>query len=99
LTPLLKRLEGAGLLIRARDPKDERQVKVRLTDKGGELRRQARAIPAQIARAMGRPLDELKTLRKDLRRIRNALLGKRDKSEKPEKAGKPEKAAQRIGSF
>lgn len=91
LTPLLKRLEGAGVLTRARDPKDERQVRVRLTEKGRDLRRQARNIPAQMARAMGRPADDLKAVRKELRRIRNALLGKRDKSDKGEQ--------QRIGSF
>ncbi len=55
LTPLLKRLEGGGLLARARDPKDERQVKIKLTEKGRDLRKQAKTIPAQIARAMGRP--------------------------------------------
>ena len=96
LTPLLKRLEGGGLLARARDPKDERQVKVKLTEKGRDLRKQAKTIPAQMARAMGRPPDELKAVRKELRRIRNALLGKRDKPDKPEK---PEKADERIGSF
>ncbi|VTZ23426.1 Organic hydroperoxide resistance transcriptional regulator [Methylocella tundrae] len=91
LTPLLKRLEAAGLLSRARDPKDERQVRVKLTEKGSDMRRQARNIPGQMARAMGRPADDLKAVRKELRRIRNALLGKRDKSEKGEQ--------QRIGSF
>jgi MarR family transcriptional regulator, organic hydroperoxide resistance regulator len=90
LTPLLKRLESAGLLARARDPKDERQVKIKLTEKGRGLRKQAKTIPAQMARAMGRPPDELKAVRKELRRIRNALLGKRDK---------PEKTDQRIGAF
>ncbi|MEJ0092663.1 MAG: MarR family transcriptional regulator [Methylocella sp.] len=81
LTPLLKRLESTGLLLRARDPKDERQVRIKLTPKGADLRREAKPIPAQIARAMGRSNDDLKSLRKELRRIRNALLGKREKSE------------------
>ncbi len=99
LTPLLKRLEASGLLARARDPKDERQVRIKLTDKGRDMRRQARPIPEQLARAMGRSPDDLKAVRKELRRIRNALLGKRDKPEKPEKAERPDKATQRIGSF
>jgi DNA-binding MarR family transcriptional regulator len=81
LTPLLKRLESIGLLTRVRDPKDERQVRIKLTEKGGNLRREAKRIPAQMARAMGRPPDDLKSVRKELRRIRNALLGKRDKPE------------------
>ncbi len=91
LTPLLKRLEGLMLLTRARDARDERQVRVKLTPNGRDLRRAAKRIPAQIAQAMGRSPDELKSLRKELRRIRNALLGKRDKPEKVEQ--------QRIGSF
>src|SRR5436190_22787125 len=38
LTPLLKRLEAAGLVRRARDPADERQVRIALTLKGRALR-------------------------------------------------------------
>ncbi len=79
LTPLLKRLEAMGLLRRARDPKDERQVRVKLVEKGSAMRRKAKAIPGQIARAMGRPAEDLKALRKELRKVRNALLGKRAK--------------------
>lgn len=74
LTPLLKRLEAGGLLQRARNPQDERQVCVTLTEKGRGLRRAAETIPSKIAAAMGRPADELKAMRKELRRIRNALL-------------------------
>ena len=74
LTPLLKRLEGMGLVHRARDPRDERKVRLSLTDKGKELRREALSIPGQIAAAMGRPADDLKAVRKELRRIRNSLL-------------------------
>jgi MarR family transcriptional regulator, organic hydroperoxide resistance regulator len=77
LTPLLKRLEGMGLVQRARDPKDERQVRLKLTEKGMALRREAQPVPAQIARAMGRPADDLKAVRKELRKIRNALLESR----------------------
>src|SRR5262245_50801378 len=38
LSPLLKRLEQAGLIDRARDPKDERQVIVSLTEKGAGMK-------------------------------------------------------------
>ena len=72
LTPLLKRLEAMGLVDRARDPKDERKVRLSLTGKGKDLRQDALAIPGQIAAAMGRP--DLKAVRKELRRIRNCLL-------------------------
>ena len=74
LTPLLKRLEAMGLIHRARDPKDERRVRLTLTEKGKSLHRDAQAVPAQIAAAMGRPPEDLKAVRKELRRIRNALL-------------------------
>ena len=77
LTPLLKRLEANGLLGRARDPKDERQVRVKLTEKGHDLRRQARPFRRRWRAAMGRSPDDLKGVRKELRRIRNALLGSR----------------------
>ncbi len=83
LTPLLKRLEAMGLLHRARDPKDERQVRVKLAEKGSSLRREAKTIPGQMARAMGRPADDLKALRKDLRRVRNNLQGRGKSDAKP----------------
>ena len=41
LSPLLKRLEAAGLLTRRRDPADERSVLVRLTAAGDDLRHEA----------------------------------------------------------
>jgi DNA-binding MarR family transcriptional regulator len=87
LTPLLKRLEAMGVLHRARDPKDERQVRIKLVEKGDALRREAKSIPGQIARAMGRPAEDLKALRKDLRKIRTALLGHRGKSDAKPRAG------------
>lgn len=45
LTPLLKRMEKAGLLARSRDKIDERQVRVVLTEKGNALRAKARGFP------------------------------------------------------
>lgn len=74
LTPLLKRLEALGRIRRARDPKDERHVRVSLTEEGHDLRRRAKDVPGAVARAMGRPADDLKSLRKELRRVRTALL-------------------------
>ncbi|MCH7629448.1 MarR family winged helix-turn-helix transcriptional regulator [Novosphingobium percolationis] len=53
LTPLLKRMEAAGLVSRQRDPEDERRVIVSLTAKGSDLREAARAIPAKMAGRMG----------------------------------------------
>lgn len=49
LTPLLKRLEAAGLVTRHRDREDERVVRVRLTSAGRKLEEKAREIPATLA--------------------------------------------------
>src|SRR5512138_847198 len=47
LTPLLKRLEAAGLITRAKDPTDERALSVALTAAGTALREKALAVPGQ----------------------------------------------------
>ncbi|WP_405970288.1 MarR family transcriptional regulator [Streptomyces sp. NBC_00988] len=53
LSPLLKRLEGNGLLRRERRRDDERSVAIRLTDTGERMRDQAAAVPLAIGDAMG----------------------------------------------
>nr|WP_094508915.1 MarR family transcriptional regulator [Brucella thiophenivorans] len=73
LTPLLKRLEAAGRIARRRDPQDERQVRITLTDEGSILRTQAESIPEQVFCALGRPVDELQDLRERLLDIRGNL--------------------------
>jgi DNA-binding MarR family transcriptional regulator len=69
LSPLLKRLEAAGLLRRERDPKDQRNLALALTDKGRALRAQAERIPAGIVERLGMPLDELMDLHAALTRV------------------------------
>lgn len=49
LTPLLKRMETAGLVHRNRDPADERRVLVSLTDDGQALRVRADSVPHRLA--------------------------------------------------
>jgi MarR family transcriptional regulator, organic hydroperoxide resistance regulator len=73
LTPLLKRLEAAGLVVRARDPQDERQVRIGLTPQGRSLRTQAECIPRAILEASGCTPGELQTLKGSVLRIRDAL--------------------------
>lgn len=48
LTPLLKKLESAGLVTRTRDRSDERSVLIALTDKGVAIREQGLAVPDQV---------------------------------------------------
>jgi DNA-binding MarR family transcriptional regulator len=69
LTPLLKRLESAGLVTRRRRLDDERSVEVGLTDEGRALRESTRHIPIAIGDAMGMPEAELDRLRDSLRRL------------------------------
>jgi DNA-binding MarR family transcriptional regulator len=69
LSPLLKRLEAAGLLRRERDPKDQRNLALALTDKGTALRRQAERIPAGIVERLGLPVDELVSLHEALTQV------------------------------
>ena len=49
LSPLLRRMEAAGLLTRVREASDERRVTVHLTDAGRSLRRPAQEVPAAVA--------------------------------------------------
>lgn len=73
LTPLLKRLEAAGLVSRKRDPKDERSVRVSLTGDGKALRTKAEEIPTCILEATGLDLETAKRLNRDLRTMRDQL--------------------------
>jgi len=75
LSPLLKRLEAAGLLRRERDPKDQRNLALALTDKGKALREQAEKIPAGIVERLGMPVEELMELHGVLTRVIAAAQG------------------------
>ena len=73
LTPLLKRMESAGLLQRQRDAQDERRVRIALTPAGQALRAQAEAIPACILAHSQLPLPELQALTRQVQALRNQL--------------------------
>ncbi|AWB88169.1 MarR family winged helix-turn-helix transcriptional regulator [Salinibacterium hongtaonis] len=63
LSPLLKRLESAGLITRARSLDDERALAVSLTPAGTALRDRAEAVPGQIVERLGLPVSDLERLR------------------------------------
>ncbi|WP_020663276.1 MarR family winged helix-turn-helix transcriptional regulator [Amycolatopsis benzoatilytica] len=63
LSPLLKRLEKAGLITRERQADDERSVRIRLTGEGTALRAQAERIPPHVGAAMGLSEAELGRMR------------------------------------
>jgi DNA-binding MarR family transcriptional regulator len=73
LSPLLKRLETAGLVRRERRASDEREVEVTLTLQGDELRERVRHIPQTIERATGLSNEEIEDLRQRLEELRSAL--------------------------
>ena len=75
LTPLLKRMEAQGLVLRARDARDERQVRVSLTDLGREMRGRAAAIPGCILERSGMTLAGLTALRDQVTALRDQLRG------------------------
>ncbi|WKX09622.1 MarR family winged helix-turn-helix transcriptional regulator [Streptomyces sp. NL15-2K] len=73
LSPLLKRLETAGLVRRERSARDERSVEVRLTEAGVALRERALQVPRRIAAATGFDLEEIRDLRERLDRLTTTL--------------------------
>jgi DNA-binding MarR family transcriptional regulator len=73
LSPLLKRLEAAGLVRRERSAQDERSVHIHLTDEGTALKERALLVPRRIAGATGLDLTEITELRDRLNRLTRAL--------------------------
>ena len=81
LTPLLKRLQSAGLVERTRDAKDERQVRITLTAKGRELHGPVKQAWDQVVCAVGLPQTELEALKAQIHTLRktlNASVDERD---------------------
>jgi DNA-binding MarR family transcriptional regulator len=73
LSPLVKRLETAGLVRRERSAQDERSVQVSLTEEGAALRERALQVPRRIAAATGFAPEEIGELRERLDRLTDAL--------------------------
>lgn len=83
LTPLLKRLETSGLVQRTRNPENERQVVVSLTDAGRAMRRQGGCLGDALLDATGTTPARLGEINKDVRELRNAIYGKIEGWEPP----------------
>jgi len=73
LSPLLKRMELAGLVGRTRDPADERRVLVTLTEPGRHRLAAVADVPARIAARSGLSLTQLAQLRGTLDQLTEAL--------------------------
>jgi MarR family transcriptional regulator, organic hydroperoxide resistance regulator len=72
LTPMLKKLEAVGYLRRQRDPADERQVRVSLTDAGRRLRE--KAMQMTLVKSAGLKPDEFERLQKNVVALRDSLI-------------------------
>jgi len=75
LTPLLKRLEAAGLVSRIRDVHDERRVHVTLTAAGRKLKAKAAKVPGCVLSATRCSLPEVVQLTRQVRALRERLAG------------------------
>ena len=75
LSPLLNRLQAAGLITRTRSDEDERQVLIDLTGEGRALREAALAIPPAVVEKLGMELSELEALHAALTRVIAATGG------------------------
>jgi len=73
LTPLLKRLEAAGHVVRRRDPADERRVLVELTGQGRDLRERVTDVPARLLDATGLTGRDARELRRVLGKLLHTL--------------------------
>ena len=73
LSPLLKRLQAAGLLARRRRTDDERVVAITLTRAGAQLKTRATAIPQLIVDAYGLSATDFGALRDRLVRLTEAV--------------------------
>jgi DNA-binding MarR family transcriptional regulator len=74
LTPLLKRLEAAGFVLRVRDIEDERRVHITLTAAGRRLKSKAEKIPACIVAATRGSLADIARLKRELHDLRERLV-------------------------
>ncbi len=73
LTPLLKRLESIGLISRERTGSDERNVIIRLTEKGSGMKDAAYSVPVELLQSTGISLEEFIEAREKLRLLFNKL--------------------------
>ncbi|MHB8072278.1 MarR family winged helix-turn-helix transcriptional regulator [Desulfosporosinus fructosivorans] len=74
LTPLLKKLEVQGLVERIRSTGDERNVYIKLTKRGIDLKEEARKIPEKMFCSTGMSLDEANSIHKQLKSLLEKLM-------------------------
>jgi DNA-binding MarR family transcriptional regulator len=91
LTPLLKKLENQGLVLRQRDSEDERMVRIHLTGEGKALKERAAGVPYSMACATGLGADDIEALRGGLSGLVGSLRVRGQRMDRPDVlAGKKE---------
>jgi DNA-binding MarR family transcriptional regulator len=73
ITPLVKRLEQAGRVVRQRNPNDERQVRVRLTDQGRAIRAKTRSLADALYGKSGMSPADVADLNERVKALRDAF--------------------------
>ena len=73
VTPLVKRMEGAGLVSRRRNPADERQVVVSLTEAGAAMQARSVCLGQRLFEAAGMSVEKLVQLNRDVQGFRDAV--------------------------
>ena len=76
LTPLLKRMEGMGLVCRTRSKRDERMITIDLTEKGKAMKADAAEIPLKLFCGTDLSLDQLASLAAGLDQLLDAQRGR-----------------------
>jgi DNA-binding MarR family transcriptional regulator len=84
LTPLLKRMEQAGLITRRRDSRDERRVLIDLTEAGRALRTPASRVPETLLRGYSGSPAGLEALRDTVRALVATLHDHSDLADQPQ---------------
>ena len=73
ITPLMKRLEQAGHVVRKRNPADERQVRVLLTDQGRAVRAETKTLADALYDKAGMSVGDLADLNTRIKALRDAF--------------------------
>lgn len=76
LTPVIKRMEAMGLLIRSRNPQNERTLEIRLTKAGWAMRVQAAEVNRTVGVSCCMAEPEIHALRQELVQLRAQLSKK-----------------------
>ncbi|WP_307027799.1 MarR family winged helix-turn-helix transcriptional regulator [Arthrobacter globiformis] len=77
LSPLLRRLEAAGLITRRRVPENERALAVELTAAGSALRAEAMSVPKPTMQSLGLNREDVKQLHSAMMRLIDATKASR----------------------